>query len=499
MAPPGDRALTTEGKSGVEAGKPSLAVKTSAKSSRWLAKTRILYPPETRPSHSADIVVVYMFNSSQGDPKDKDKDKDLTIFQCSQHSRQPEKEPKELPVVRRVEKEQGPDRAAADTSPTTTLLQNTIGFKASDSGADATTTKVALKASSAISPMGRRASVTEGIPPSLSPPRPTESAEDEWPPAPKKKKEKPRKKIRVEEVKEPTPKPDEARITKSKLLPLPPNNWLKDSNMLPNFIPDVRTISVGFDICYNLDSSINFEAMASTLADELDQVRADCPIRPIVLIGHVYGGFVVKQMLIKDTLKDERSKRIIDNTAGVFLVSCPEHGSDLIIEYLANSYGLAEDAKFFENMGTSSRTLTKLTEDFNKKVMVKMNGTKSGPEAQPTRQTTTSRPKGFFLYQFLTSAENSEQRKARRTADRTKPDLSAPRLSDGVPVLVWERDFRNVLKFSSPKDQEFQRLASLVLKAVHTHQLLDASTARPEDMESLVRVKGVNVNLQDRW
>lgn len=34
MAPPGDRAPTTEEKSGVEAGKPSPAVKTSAKSSR---------------------------------------------------------------------------------------------------------------------------------------------------------------------------------------------------------------------------------------------------------------------------------------------------------------------------------------------------------------------------------------------------------------------------------------------------------------------------------
>lgn len=295
----------------------------------------------------------------------------------------------------------------------------------------------------------------------------------------------------------------------SKPLPMPGKvNWLMDSDMLPNIIPEARIIGVGFDIQNNADVPIDFETAAEQLCNYLAIERANCSTRPILFIGHAYGGIIIEQALVTGACQDTKSKPILENTAAVFFFSCPILGSDTTSRLLAELYGLSPDARFFTDMGASSAKLRRLTDEFNAKVMQKDTRMKSDSGDQPKTKLRVrkgvvnsgdmSRRTGFPII-HVTSAEFSSQRKAERAAEKLKVGRAIDRLDDPESIVVLTKDFRSAIQFSGPKDQDFQNLAKWILSAVHTRQFLDAATGRLEDMESLINKQGVNVNLRDRW
>lgn len=295
----------------------------------------------------------------------------------------------------------------------------------------------------------------------------------------------------------------------SKLLPMPGKvNWLKDSDMLPNIIPEARIIGVGFDIQNNADVPIDFETAAEQLCNYLAIGRANCSTRPILFIGHAYGGIIIEQALVTGACQDTKSKPILENTAAVFFFSCPILGSDTTSRLLAELYGLSPDARFFADMGASSAKLRRLTDEFNAKVMQKDTRMKSDSGDQPKTKLRVrkgvvnsgdmSRRTGFPII-HVTSAEFSSQRKAERAAEKLKVGRAIDRLDDPESIVVLTKDFRSAIQFSGPEDRDFQILAEWILSAVHTRQFLDAATGRLEDMESLINKQGVSVNLRDRW
>lgn len=68
------RTPTVEDKTVKETVKPLSVVKSSSKTSKLSIRRHILHPPEAKPLHSVDIVVVYLFNGAKGDS-------DLALFE----------------------------------------------------------------------------------------------------------------------------------------------------------------------------------------------------------------------------------------------------------------------------------------------------------------------------------------------------------------------------------------------------------------------------------
>jgi hypothetical protein len=79
--------------------------------------------------------------------------------------------------------------------------------------------------------------------------------------------------------------------------PKPPEvNWLKDMNMLPRDFPRARIMEYRYPTASN-----SLKAVASELLQRLSEARKDFEpglSRPIILIGHSFGGIVISEALI---------------------------------------------------------------------------------------------------------------------------------------------------------------------------------------------------------
>jgi len=455
------RTPTVEDKTVKETVKPSSVVKSSSKTSKLSIRRHILHPPEVKPSHSVDIVVVYLFNGAK-------EDSDLALFEVHEHVGQAEKESSSKREHVEVEREPKSESAVDPGQPASPTKKDG-NFLTPTSARDYFTTKDAARIGSA---------TLSKITPKADP---------------------------VSKGKVASPD----ILLKSKPLSMPTVNWLRDPTMLPKAIPEARIISVGFDIRDAFDAPIDLEAAAAQLSETLAEVRLNCSARPILFIGHGYGGIFIEQALVKGACGDETSKPILETTSGAFFFSCPVLGFDETRTLLAKLYEIPVDAPLFTSIVPSSAKLRKLTDEFNQKVMQedahKRNEPADQAEAESHAHKDTahcgraSRRTGFPIIQYISAEEYPSQRKAERAAENPRLDRPVDRLDDPDSILVLKRDFGSMVKFSAFEDREFQRLTELISWAVHTRQLLDAATGSQEDIESLLKNPWVNINLRDRW
>lgn len=110
-------------------------------------------------------------------------------------------------------------------------------------------------------------------------------------------------------------------------------NWLRD--FLPLDFPDARIMA------YTHNSRWDAAALNKSLEDHgrdliysLVDVRAQDPDRPLVLVGHSFGGLIIKQALVtaftnnNDQIIAERNRHIRDAVAGVIFLGTPHQGSN---------------------------------------------------------------------------------------------------------------------------------------------------------------------------
>jgi hypothetical protein len=91
--------------------------------------------------------------------------------------------------------------------------------------------------------------------------------------------------------------------------PLPEKiNWLKDEDMLPRSLPRARIMQFDYRLALTEvpTAEDNLETIATELLKELSKVRKDCKSslsRPIIFIGHSFGGIVIEKALIIGELR----------------------------------------------------------------------------------------------------------------------------------------------------------------------------------------------------
>lgn len=108
-------------------------------------------------------------------------------------------------------------------------------------------------------------------------------------------------------------------------------NWLSDPCMLPALTPNARILRFGYDSLWLGKEPIR--TRLPTIADKLLLVlareRQDHPRRPLVFIGHCFGGLVIQRALITAKLRPETKteEAIFHSVASVVFLGTPNRGT----------------------------------------------------------------------------------------------------------------------------------------------------------------------------
>ncbi|KAI0882946.1 uncharacterized protein GGS22DRAFT_169128 [Annulohypoxylon maeteangense] len=107
-------------------------------------------------------------------------------------------------------------------------------------------------------------------------------------------------------------------------------NWLSHETMLPAAIPNARIMAFGYASYWFGDEAVKLtlDGVARKLLMALGSARDGCKHRPIVFIGHCFGGLVIQQAYTIAALhhKDEDFYGIFDSVTGVVFLGTPHYG-----------------------------------------------------------------------------------------------------------------------------------------------------------------------------
>lgn len=108
-------------------------------------------------------------------------------------------------------------------------------------------------------------------------------------------------------------------------------NWLSDPQMLPSRTPEARILRFGYDSLWLGKEAIR--TRLPTIADKLLLVlareRQQDPMRPLIFIGHCFGGLVIQRALITAKLhpESETEEAILNSTVGAVFLGTPHRGT----------------------------------------------------------------------------------------------------------------------------------------------------------------------------
>ena len=83
-------------------------------------------------------------------------------------------------------------------------------------------------------------------------------------------------------------------------------NWLKDENMLPAEIPSARILAFNYASQWlRTNSQVRVQTIATQLLRAVHEERqlksTEAHNRPIIFVGHSFGGIVIEQVSIKNS------------------------------------------------------------------------------------------------------------------------------------------------------------------------------------------------------
>lgn len=285
----------------------------------------------------------------------------------------------------------------------------------------------------------------------------------------------------------------------------PKINWLSDSNMLSNLIPEARVRSVGYDLrSTSGDTPVNLDVAALDLRRYISQEAPGSSLRPIILIGHAYGGVVIEKALTQESISGSPKKPMLSAIAGLILLVTPFEGSNALPEPLV-----------------LARELQAIHEAFDVEVLQKEAYEYLGPDD-------TEKKRGDKK-KWSMRRRKEEEKKCRRNVALKKysehsdrvPFLSlidsqiSPRveLDDSDLAKIrgqhgtenvdspkyrrkLSRDLNDTMNFASSLESHFKVVSEFIRGALDTQPLLKAA-ARDDTktMTSLID-QGVNINLK---
>ena len=144
-------------------------------------------------------------------------------------------------------------------------------------------------------------------------------------------------------------------------------NWLTDDSMLPSLVPGARVLRFGYRLPLpgrDAESRMNVLEIARNLLIKLTGERKDCEDRPVIFIGHAWGGVIIERALTTAFQPPKEYERILNATIGIMFLATPVKGSDNAVTRMAEQIKRSPGDAMFNNARTGSKQLADLLNDF---------------------------------------------------------------------------------------------------------------------------------------
>ncbi|KAI1087795.1 hypothetical protein F5B19DRAFT_474093 [Rostrohypoxylon terebratum] len=105
-------------------------------------------------------------------------------------------------------------------------------------------------------------------------------------------------------------------------------NWLTHATMLPAALPQARIMTYNYASHWFGEHAIkqSLSGVSIKLLNSLVDGRGDCPNRPILLIGHCFGGLVAQEVYNRARMHHQDYPSIADSIVGMIFLGTPHHG-----------------------------------------------------------------------------------------------------------------------------------------------------------------------------
>ncbi|KAK0741192.1 hypothetical protein B0T18DRAFT_419659 [Schizothecium vesticola] len=250
-------------------------------------------------------------------------------------------------------------------------------------------------------------------------------------------------------------------------------NWLIDQRFLPAAFPRSRISRYGYDSRWFGEDAIRTKTsdISQAFLFDLNEYRKKDQTRPLIFIGHSFGGLVILKMLVDAHMERKRWPGIYDSTVGLVFLGTPfrgTHGSLSQGEILIRAQELFTGSPVYgENLGilqAGGEPLTDLVDTY----------------FRIARQSPMPRVACFYEQRASEVGRILGKDLAKATpavilVDETSGSLDLGEKSDKYAL---PRTHFNIQKFGSPREQGFRLLASVIQTMVDEGPQLVSSRAK---------------------
>ncbi|KAI9855289.1 MAG: hypothetical protein M1824_006216 [Vezdaea acicularis] len=272
--------------------------------------------------------------------------------------------------------------------------------------------------------------------------------------------------------------------------------WLEDSDLLPAAIPNARIFTFGYESKWHKDAAWQRRSLCAVqLLDALyakRQQEEETKYRPLIFIGHSFGGVVIEQALVDASQHDGPFLHLSMSTIGIVFLGTPHRGTEAAKwgELIATSgqlLGLGSETRILQDLRKDSLNLVDLLYSFTQWLF------------------RFSVPIVCFFEKHKTDfGKKTDEGKRWRLSWKELVVEERSACIDGHRKVPVQTDHLMINKFSGPNDESYKIILSVLQDMIkranekiqarlNPHQIIkDNSIVPPENLQCLQALFGSN-------
>ncbi|KAF3921277.1 hypothetical protein ABW21_db0206946 [Orbilia brochopaga] len=237
-------------------------------------------------------------------------------------------------------------------------------------------------------------------------------------------------------------------------------NWLKDENMLHAALPTARILRFGYDSIWYGAGAVKqrLANISNELLTDLKYERRGCEDRPIIFVGHCFGGLVMQKAYNLAKANDIDYPGIWRATTGLVFIGTPHQGAGSALSSQGSIYQaivaheLPTEEGILRILEEGNETLVDVVREFTRLVNLK--------------------PPPVNLYCFFEQRSTIVGKIVRDDSIKEFVVDEASGVLHGHPYAGLPLDHFTLNKYKSPKDKNFQRVRNEIVAMAEKSQAL---------------------------